>query len=195
MATIDAYALQHSDLNGFLFADVGMEASGMTLSVLSILARVGADPWQEAGRLAKLPPMDAADGLARIIAAMPASPWSLPDAMAIATRLVSLLPTRGGAPSIVPSTRPADTTSIAARLRALLPGRAGQSTRLAPAIFWTTRQWAVVLVLLVAVLAGLTLNLTGQRGASSDSDAVARGSASYPSSPASPSSDHVPSSE
>jgi hypothetical protein len=34
---------------------VGVEANGMTLSVLSTLARRGMDPWQEAERLAKLP--------------------------------------------------------------------------------------------------------------------------------------------
>ena len=71
MADNDAYALQRSDLNGFLFAEVGVEASGMRLSVLSTLARLGVDPWQEAGRLAKLPRAAAVDGLARMIAAMP----------------------------------------------------------------------------------------------------------------------------
>jgi hypothetical protein len=44
MTSIDAYALQHSDLNGFLFAAVGNEANGMTLSVLSALARLEMDP-------------------------------------------------------------------------------------------------------------------------------------------------------
>ena len=96
MANTDAYALQRSDLNRFLFADVGVEASGMTLSVLSTLARRGTDPWQEAARLAKLPRNAAVEGLARIIAAMPSSLWSLPDATVIAARLVALLPSRTG---------------------------------------------------------------------------------------------------
>ncbi|HUZ63756.1 MAG TPA: hypothetical protein VMU82_08600 [Acetobacteraceae bacterium] len=100
MASTDAFALRRSDLNGFLFADVGVEASGMTLSVLSALARLGMDPWQEAGRLAKLPRAAAVDGLARIIAAMPASLWPLADATAIAARLVALLPAGGGAPPL-----------------------------------------------------------------------------------------------
>ena len=101
MPSSDAYALQRSDLNGFLFADVGVEASGMTLSVISALARLGVDPWQEAGRLAKLPRTAAVEGLARIISAMPASLWSVADATPIAARLVALLPSRGVGASAV----------------------------------------------------------------------------------------------
>lgn len=88
----DAYALQHSDLNGFLFAQVGEESGGNPLSVLSVLARLGLDPWQEARRLANLPVRAAVEGLAQTIAGMPASPWPLPDATMIAERLVGLLP-------------------------------------------------------------------------------------------------------
>src|SRR3954463_3966433 len=87
-----------SSLNGFLFADVGVEPNGMTLSVLSILARRGMDPWQEAERLAKLPQTEAVDGLAQIIATTPTSRWSLLDAKAIASRLVALLPAPGAGP-------------------------------------------------------------------------------------------------
>ena len=92
MASSDALTLQHSDLNEFLYADVGVEASGMPLSVLSAFARLGKDPWQEAGRLAQMPQTGAIDGLARMITAIPASPWSFSDATAIAGRLVTLLP-------------------------------------------------------------------------------------------------------
>ena len=130
VANTDAFALQRSDLNGFLFADIGVEANGSTLSVLSILARLGMDPWQEAGRLAKLPRTAAVEGLARIIAAIPSGRWSLPDATAIAVRLVALLPSRSG-----PLAAPAKS----------LP--------------WTSGRWTILLILLTAVLAGLTLNL------------------------------------
>ena len=92
MADTNVFSLQYSSLNGFLFADVGVEPNGMTLSVLSILARRGMDPWQEAERLAKLPQTEAVDGLAQIIATTPASRWSLLDARAIASRLLALLP-------------------------------------------------------------------------------------------------------
>jgi hypothetical protein len=168
VANTDAYALQRSDLNGFLFADVGVEASGMTLSVLSTLARLGVDPWQEAGRLAKLPRAAAADGLARIIAAMPASSWSLPDAAVIAARLVTLLPARGisGGASPLPRT---------------------------PAKPRTIRQWAIAVTLMGALLAALVLNVTGWPGAAAPvSEAATRWSASHPTSEIPPPADRAP---
>lgn len=94
MATSDVTALQRSDLNEFLFADVGTERSGMMLSVVSLFARQGSDPWREADRLAELPKAVAADSLARSIAEMPQGRWNLPDAAVIAARLIGLLPKR-----------------------------------------------------------------------------------------------------
>ena len=94
MASPDVTALQRSDLNQFLFADIGTEANGMTLSVMSVFARRGTDPWTEAGRLAILPKADAAESLARMIVGMPKSLWSPPDASVIAERLIGLLPSR-----------------------------------------------------------------------------------------------------
>jgi hypothetical protein len=92
MAEHAAFALGHSNLNGFLFADIGVERSGMNLSVMSALARVGLDPWQEAARLAGLPRAAATEVLARLIAAMPSGLWPMPVATPIAARLVTLLP-------------------------------------------------------------------------------------------------------
>ena len=66
----------------------------MTMSVVSLLARMGADPWREAGRLAGLPQEAAREWLAQTIVSTPTSTWSLPDATIIATRLVRLLPSR-----------------------------------------------------------------------------------------------------
>ena len=112
MATSDVTALQRSDLNEFLFADVGTEPSGMMLSVVSLFARQGSDPWREADRLAELPKAVAADSLARSIAEMPQGRWNLPDAAVIAARLIGLLPKRparvstrslGGATEWLPS--------------------------------------------------------------------------------------------
>lgn len=94
VATPDVTALQRSDLNQFLFADIGTEANGMTLSVMSVFARRGSDPWTEAGRLAGLSKADATDSLANMIASMPRSLWALPDAIVIAARLIGLLPSR-----------------------------------------------------------------------------------------------------
>jgi hypothetical protein len=94
VASSDVTALQQSDLNQFLYADIGTEANGMTLIVMSVFARLGADPWTEASRLAVLPKADAADSLASMIAGMPRSLWPLPDASIIAVRLIGLLPAR-----------------------------------------------------------------------------------------------------
>jgi hypothetical protein len=96
MPSSDAFALRRSGLNEFLFAPVGTEANGMTLSLVSVFARLGDDPWREAGRLAGLPKSEAIESLARIIAGMPTSIWPLPTATAIAVRLITLLPTRSG---------------------------------------------------------------------------------------------------
>lgn len=99
MASSGQTALQRSNLNEFLFAQVGTESNGMSLSVLSVFARNGSDPWFEARRLADLPKREASDSLARTIATMPQSLWNLAEAAAIATRLIDLLPT-GGEPRV-----------------------------------------------------------------------------------------------
>lgn len=97
MSISDAFALRRSGLNVFLFAPVGTEANGMTLSLVSVFARLGNDPWLEAGRLAKLPKSEATESLARVIAGMPTSIWPLSTAREIAASLITLLPTQSGA--------------------------------------------------------------------------------------------------
>jgi hypothetical protein len=115
MPSSDAFALPHSGLNEFLFASVGTEPSGMTLSVLSVFARLGDDPWEEAGKLAGLPKGEAIKSLAQAITSVPRSVWTLPDATTIATGLVALLPTRLGNTAPGPSNvrgRPTRTVRI-----------------------------------------------------------------------------------
>jgi hypothetical protein len=94
MANSEVFALQNSGLNDFLLSTVGIEANGMALSVISVFARLGCDPWREAGRLASLQKPAAIDSLARTIASMPASMWPQPDATTIAARLIAALPAR-----------------------------------------------------------------------------------------------------
>ena len=55
MSTSDVFALEKSGLNTFLFAEVGTETNGSVLTVLSVLARLGRDPWEQAARWASLP--------------------------------------------------------------------------------------------------------------------------------------------
>ena len=92
MALSARFSLLHSDLNDFLFASVGEEQNGVTLSVVSALTRLGLDPWEEAARLTPLPKARAAEALATLIARLPISRTLSSDDLAISQRLVELLP-------------------------------------------------------------------------------------------------------
>jgi hypothetical protein len=94
MPQSDAFAFKNSGLNDFLLAEVGTELNGSPLTILSILARLGQDPWAEAARWARLPKATTVDHLARSISQMPLCPQALLDARATATRLILLLPSQ-----------------------------------------------------------------------------------------------------
>ena len=61
-----------SEFDGFLLAPIGDDNNGMLLSVLSALARLDVDPWEEAAALARLPGDVATKKLASLNAALPA---------------------------------------------------------------------------------------------------------------------------
>lgn len=82
------------EFNDFLFASIGEEDNQMPLSVLSALARLGMDPWQEAAQLTRLPKDLATQRLASTIAALPPGHWATSDSGAIAARLLKLLPSQ-----------------------------------------------------------------------------------------------------
>jgi hypothetical protein len=63
------------------------------LTVLSALARLGIDPWQESARLAQLSAGTATQRLT-IISGLPNGRWAPADAGAIAARLVKFLPVK-----------------------------------------------------------------------------------------------------
>ncbi|HYG90631.1 MAG TPA: hypothetical protein VD978_30735 [Azospirillum sp.] len=94
------YTLHHSDLGEFLSAPVWQEKNGTPLSVLSALARLDIDPWEEAAHLAVLPRDTAASALAAILRRLPGQQLETPDAVTIADRLVRLLPKGGSATTI-----------------------------------------------------------------------------------------------
>jgi hypothetical protein len=94
MALAARFSLLHSDLNDFLFASVGEEQNGVTLSVVSALTRLGLDPWEEAARLTPLPKARAAEALAPLIARLPICRTRSSDDLATSQRLVELLPDR-----------------------------------------------------------------------------------------------------
>lgn len=66
----------------------------MLLSVLSALARLDVDPWQEAATLAGLPVPTAIERLASLITTLPHESSGNPDCGTIAARLIALLPRR-----------------------------------------------------------------------------------------------------
>ncbi len=81
-----------TEYNDFLFAPIGEDGNGMFLSVLSALARLDLDPWQEAADLARLP-YDAAVGrFSKLIMTLPDQLSAMRDSSAIATRVIALLP-------------------------------------------------------------------------------------------------------
>jgi hypothetical protein len=95
----DVFALKNSGLEPFLFAEVGDQGSGMGLTVLSLLARLGLDPWDEAARWVTLPRNAAIACLTGYIARMPLSPQALAESGATATRLIRLLPVNNAVPA------------------------------------------------------------------------------------------------
>jgi hypothetical protein len=103
-----------SEFDDFLLAPIGDDNNGMLLSVLSALARLDVDPWEEAAELARLPGDAATRKLAALIAALPAGPSARPDSATIAARLIPLLPrqvdrevaSRPTSPSVATITHP-----------------------------------------------------------------------------------------
>jgi hypothetical protein len=85
-------ALPGSEFNAFLFAPMGEDSNGMSVSVLSGLARSDVDPWKEAARLAQLPGKTAIERLASLIETLPGRALARPEARSAATRLIALLP-------------------------------------------------------------------------------------------------------
>src|SRR3546814_14616778 len=98
MALRSEYSLGHSQFNDFLFAYVGEEKEGREVTVLSALARLGLDPWEEAARLSTLSEEAATSALTATIARVPEGNWRASDARAIALRLVDFLPSQGSSP-------------------------------------------------------------------------------------------------
>jgi hypothetical protein len=82
------------EFDDFLYAPIGADTNEMPLSVLSALARLNVDPWEEAARLSELPKDTATQRLASLIVRLPGGRWAQADASSIADRLVELLPSR-----------------------------------------------------------------------------------------------------
>ena len=142
MALRQAYSPIQPEFDNFLFATVGEEINGMPLSTISMLTRLGIDPWQEAGRLASMVKREAIDQLILIIARLPGTDWVDARRAEIARNLIDLLPHRAESETA--------TGSLPPRYRR--PG------------YWTTKldrakPWLIPLIFAAAVL----ITLVAQR--------------------------------
>ncbi len=107
-----------SDFDAFLYASVEERSDGPMLSVLSALARMDIDPWQEAAKLARMSRDKAIWRMAALIETLPANPSAHVNSKAIATRLIALLPRQ-----IVISVGTTGTSSVpgkSAKIRAVM---------------------------------------------------------------------------
>ena len=105
-----------AELNAFLFASVGEDKTGVDVTVLSALARVGLDPWGEAARLSSLSNEAAAQALTKTIGLLPLGNWTAADVRGIAARLVACLPRRGAAPAPAATAQHATPTTVKVRI-------------------------------------------------------------------------------
>jgi hypothetical protein len=92
MPQTDVFALKNSGLEAFLFAEVGTDLNGSSLTLLSTLARLGKDPWAQAAEWAGMPVADSILCVTRSIVQMPLCPRALAEARDTSARLVKLLP-------------------------------------------------------------------------------------------------------
>lgn len=92
MFSSDVVLSDDHDYDVFLFAKVGEDRTGATVSVLSTLARLDLEPWTEARELARL---DQEEALARLMAHFDAD-TDIPSLAnkASVEKLISLLPKR-----------------------------------------------------------------------------------------------------
>jgi hypothetical protein len=122
-----------SRFNAFLFASIDEDSSEAPLSVVSALARLDLDPWEEAADLTALPRDTAAQRLVSLLTKLPGGQLSRSDPQTIATRLIALLPHAAG-PDLA-SAQPA--------------ARGGGSTHVDPAkvVMFYLAGWAIATVI------------------------------------------------
>ena len=102
-----------SAFDAFLFAPIVDVPGVMRLSVLSALARLDVDPWEEAARLATLSTLDAERSLVSTLNRLPGQQQIPPETESLSARLVALLPhTRGVTTAQAASTSGSDEPAI-----------------------------------------------------------------------------------
>ena len=126
-----------SDFDEFLFASIGEDASGAPVSMLTVLARLDVDAWEEAANLAQMPRESATQRLTSLLASMPNSPAPVESAT-IATRLVALLHRKPQPQARAAAAIPPDDLPMRAR-------------RLNPAIYYMIGLITVVALIFIVV--------------------------------------------
>jgi hypothetical protein len=118
MALPRLYAPLRPDLHNFLFAAVGEEKNGIPLSMISALAQLDLDPWEEAGRLATLAKQEAVERLTALILRLPGLRRPSSEARQIAVGLIDVLPTHNGGAA------PAEQEARRRKPQKIAPGKA-----------------------------------------------------------------------
>jgi hypothetical protein len=123
------------EFDGFLYASVGNDSDGMPLTVLSALARMDVDPWEEASKLTQLPQESAVTELASLLGAFRNAPVVGLDPARVAGPLIALLPrARDRAPPMLKALVQAAPTKYSAAVSTLL-------TVLTYMVFMLIGQW------------------------------------------------------
>ncbi|MBE0414670.1 hypothetical protein [Yoonia sp.] len=85
---------QDPQFEPFLYAPLGEDRRGSSVTVLSMLARLGVDPWSEASELSRLPVMAAQQRLEALMTRFHDVPTPVSDQSRIVSGLLALLPSR-----------------------------------------------------------------------------------------------------
>ncbi|MCM2561280.1 hypothetical protein M8756_00490 [Lutimaribacter sp. EGI FJ00015] len=136
MTASTSYAPHDPKFEQFLYAPVGEDRGGSTVSVMSVLARLKLDPWEEAADLAALSRDAAEQRLDQLLARCRDVPALGQDHQAVAQSLASLLP-KG-------RVRPRPTTDAPDKPR--------------------TIPWSIVLTILAVLFVLIQLGVTGGSG-------------------------------
>ena len=96
MPTMDEMRQGGTPFDPFLYAAVGEDRNGNTVTVLSTLARLGLEPWEAASDLASLTRDEARSRLGGLLARFRDVPALGQDHAAITQRLIDLLPKTAG---------------------------------------------------------------------------------------------------
>lgn len=92
MSAADILHPQNAEFERFLYASVGEDRNGAIVTVLSTLARLNLDPWQEAAELAALERAAAHSRLGLLLSRFSDVPTLVRDHESVARKLALLLP-------------------------------------------------------------------------------------------------------